>query len=97
MLHLISQLGLAQEVVERIAAGDDVVLQQGALWAVWAGHTDNAKIFQLLARPAQVYVLQELLTVNGIGANDVLAGVQIINYAGLVDLSVINPVIHTWC
>ncbi len=97
MLHLVSLSPLRQEIVERIAAGDDVVLQQGTVWAALRGHADNAKLLQLLAQSTQVYVLKEILEVNGIVSSQVLAGVNIIDYPGLVGLTVKNPVIHTWC
>ena len=97
MLHLVSQAPLRQEIVERIVAGDDVVLQQGTVWAALSGHADNAKLLQLLALPAQVYVLREMLEVNGIESSRVLDGVNVIDYFGLVELTVKNPVIHTWC
>ena len=97
MLHLVSLPVLQQEIVERIAAEDDVVLQQGAVWAVLKGHAGNAKLLRLLAQGCRIYVLQEMLTVNGIETPHVIAGVNIIDYAGLVELTVKNPVIHTWC
>ena len=97
MLHLVSQSSLPQEIVERIAAGDDVVLQQGAIWAVLSGHADNAKLLSIFALPAQIYVLREILELNGIDFSEVLAGVNIIDYQGLVELTVKNPVIQTWC
>lgn len=96
MLHLVSQASLQQEIVERIDIGDDVVLQQGAVWAVLTGHVDNAKLLRLLALPCQVYVLREMLTVYGIEVSQVLTGIRITDYPGLVDLTVKNPVIHTW-
>ena len=95
MLHFISQLTIAPQLAERIGAGDDVLLQQGAVWAAWAGHCDNAVLVDILER-AQIYVLQDLLTINGIPASQLLSGVQIIAYPGLVELTVKNPLIHTW-
>lgn len=97
MLHLLSQAPLRQEIVERIVAGDDVVLQQSTVWAAISGHADNAKLIQLLAQSSQIYVLREMLEVNGIESSRVLEGVNVIDYPGLVDLTVKNPVIHTWC
>ncbi|MGZ5000302.1 MAG: DsrH/TusB family sulfur relay protein [Methylomonas sp.] len=97
MLHLISQSPLQQAIVDRIAGGDDVVLQQGVVWAALRGHADNAKLLQLLGQSCQVYVLSKILEVNGIDVAQVLNGVNIIDYPGLVELTVKNPVIHTWC
>lgn len=97
MLHLVSLSPLPPEVAERMAAEDDVVLQQGSIWAALKGHADNAKLSHLMAEGCFIYVLREILEVNGIDDTQILAGVNIIDYPGLVDLTVKNPVIHTWC
>jgi len=97
MLHLLSLAVLPQEVIERIGAADDVVLQQDMVWTVLQGHADNAKLLQLLANGCQVYVLQDMLAVHGIKNSAVLNGVKIIDYPALVELTVKNQVIHTWC
>ena len=97
MLHLLSLAVLSQEVVSRIGEADDVVLQQDLVWTVLLGHADNAKLLQLFAIGCQVYVLQDMLAVHGIKNSAVLAGVKIIDYPGLVELTVKNSVIHTWC
>ncbi len=97
MLHLLSLAVLQQEVIERIGAGDDVVLQQDMVWAVLQDHADNAKLLQLLANGCQVHVLQDMLAVHGIKNSAVLTGVEVIDYPGLVELTVKNPVILTWC
>lgn len=97
MLHLISQLGLPQAVVERVAAGDDVLLQQSNVWSAVTGHDDNHKLQYLLSLPCRVYVLQELLAVNGILPQQLLTGVQVTDYPGFVALTVDNPAICSWC
>lgn len=97
MLHLIAESTLSQALVERIAGEDDVVLQAGSVWAAFAGHSDNAKLSGLLAKGCHVYALSDVLAMNGIGHRQLLAGVAPIDYAQLVELTVKNPVIHTWC
>ena len=97
MLHLISENTLTRPVVERIAAGDDVVLQAGSVWAAFAGHADNPKIDQLLAKPCRVFAMQDMLQAFGIVPERMLAGITAIGYPELVELTVENPVIHTWC
>ena len=97
MLHLVSVSNFQQEIVERIAAGDDVVLQQGAILAAINGHAGNSKLLQLLAQESRVYVLQDMLAVYGIKPGQMLAGLKVVDYAGLVELTVKNPVILTWC
>ena len=97
MLHLLQSPALTNAVVERIASGDDVLLHACTVWAVLEGHADNGMLSKLLDQQCRVYVLQEALTVNGIEINRVLTGIEIIDYAGFVALTVKNPVISTWC
>lgn len=97
MLHLIAENSLSQAVVERIAAGDDVVLQAGSVWAALAGHRDSGKLGQLLAKPCRVFAMRDMAQANGIEPERMLAGVVVIDYPELVELTVENPVIHTWC
>lgn len=96
MLHLIAENALSLPVVERIAAGDDVVLQAGAVWAAFCGHQDNPQLSLLLSRPCGVYVLQDVLAACGMDAHRLMAGVVVIDYAGLVRLTEQHPVIQTW-
>lgn len=97
MLHLIAESTLSQALVERIAGGDDVVLQAGTVWAAFTGHRDNAKLSGLLAKGCHVYALNDVLAMNGILDQQLLTGVVPIDYAQFVGLTVKNPVIHTWC
>ena len=97
MLHLISDSALFIAVVERIASGDDVILQAGAVWAAFDGHQDNPKINLLLAQASHVYALDDVLSMNGISPQQLLPGVKPIDYGAFVELTVKNPVIHTWC
>jgi sulfur relay protein TusB/DsrH len=97
MLHLLAMPVLPAEMLERIVSGDDVLLQRGLSWLARQGHADNGKVLELLAKPCQVYVLRDTLLACGIEPEQVLPGVSIIDYPGLVALSVKNPVSHTWC
>ncbi|AMK76196.1 MULTISPECIES: sulfurtransferase complex subunit TusB [Methylomonas] len=97
MLHLLSQLPLQAAVIERIGSGDDVVLMDGAVCAALAGHSGNDLLRQLLTQSCKVYALQEMLLVHGVELQRLLAGVESVDYTGLVELTVRNPVIHSWC
>jgi tRNA 2-thiouridine synthesizing protein B len=97
MLHLLSQLPLQTAVIERIGSGDDVVLMDGAVCAALAGHSGNALLRQLLSQSCRIYALQEMLLVHGVEPLLLLSGVESVDYAGLVELTVQNPVIHSWC
>ncbi|MCK9607603.1 MAG: DsrH/TusB family sulfur relay protein [Methylomonas sp.] len=97
MLHLIAENTLSQTVVARISNGDDVVLQAGAVWAAFLGHRDNPKLSELLSKGCSVYALSDVLAMNGMSHQQLLAGVQPLEYVHLVALTIKNPVIHTWC
>ncbi|WP_150050680.1 MULTISPECIES: DsrH/TusB family sulfur metabolism protein [Methylomonas] len=97
MLHLLAQASLSDEVMLRVAAGDDVLLQGSAVWAAFRGHADNPKVLHLLGLTCRIYALQDWLTVNGIALDQLLTGVEAIDYGELVVLTEQNPVIATWC
>lgn len=97
MLHLLSSLPLQAAVIERIGAGDDIVLVDAAVCAVLLGHNGNELLQRLLTASCRVYALQEMLVVYGIDRARMLAGVEPVDYLGFVDLTVKNPVIHSWC
>lgn len=96
MLHLLTCPDVTDELVERIGAGDDVLLQQGSVWALLAGHAENVQLTALQNKACQLYVLTEWLQVNGIEPERMIKGVELIDYAGWVALTVKNPLIHTW-
>ena len=96
MLHQLALANLNDALVERIGAGDDVLLQYGSLWALLKGHADNAKLLALQSKSCQLYVLKQALQINGIEVERIIDGVQWIDYAQWVALTVKNPVIHTW-
>ncbi len=96
MLHLIAENRLPQAIADRIAAGDDVMLQAGAIWAAFEGHEDSPRLNELMGRGCRIYALRDLLAAAGIGEDRLLQGVQAIDYAAFVELTVKNPVIQTW-
>lgn len=97
MLHLLSENSLSQAVVERIDAGDTLVLMSASIWAAHNGHADNGKLSELLARGCKVGVMEDALAASGIEPSKLLAGIEIVDYPGLVELTVKHHPIHTWC
>jgi len=97
MLHLLTENSLSAEVSERIAAGDCLVLQGGAVWAAYLGHADNYKLLDLLANDCSIFAMHDLLAASGIAAQQLLPGITAIDYPELVALTVQHPLIHTWC
>jgi len=96
MLHQLALAHLNDALIDRIGVGDDVLLQYGTVWALLNGHADNGKLLALQSKSCQLYALKAALQVNGIEPERIIAGVQLIDYAEWVALTVKNPVIHTW-
>lgn len=96
MLHLIVQLPVSGTILARIASGDDVVLQQRAVWSAVAGHVLQTKLERLMANQCRLYVLRDDMETNGIVEDQLVPGVDIIDYPGLVELSLANEVSKTW-
>lgn len=97
MLHLIVQAPIERAVLARIDAGDAVVFQQRAIWTVLAGHVLQERLQRLLENNCRLYVLQDDMEVNGIKPEQLIEGIKMIDYQGLVELSVANKVNKTWC
>ena len=96
MLHILALPRLDSATVERIAAGDDVLLQRGTIWALLPGHQDHPQLTRLKAKNCQLYVLADWLAVNGLLAKVPAQPVQVIDYPGWVELTVSNEIIQTW-
>ncbi len=96
MVHLIFRSPIDLAVIARIGNGDDVVFHEAAVWNAMTGHTLNAYFKQLMEKTCRLYVLQDDLEVTGIAQAKLLAGVLVIEYSGLVELTVKNKVIKTW-
>ena len=94
MLHLIFQSPIDTAILERIDSDDVVVflenavlrtLQHGDIGGFLAQKTSN-----------RFCVLSDDIAVRGIVPDELIKGVEVIDYAGLVELTINNPVIHSW-
>ena len=95
MLHLIFQSPIDTAILERIAAGDDVVfLENSVLRVLQKGGLSDA-LAQLLKRN-RLCVLAEDIEVRGIVAEELVNGIDVIDYAELVSLTVKNPLSLSW-
>jgi len=95
MLHLIFQSPLECAVLERVAAGDDVVFLDSAVLGLlknsrWAEHLKS------LAESCQLFVLGDALKVRGISEVELATGLTVLDYGGLVALTVKNTAIQSW-
>ena len=95
MLHLIFQSPIEIAILERIDSGDDAVflgnsvmriLQKGSLCVILA---------QLLKRN-RLCVLASDIEVRGIVADELVQGIEVIDYSELVRLTVKNPQVQSW-
>lgn len=95
MLHLIYQSPLQKATLQRIACGDSVLFMENALLnllkeGVWAVELENMLATQSL------FVLLEEIEIRGIDKNELVSGIQIIDYQGFVELTTEHQVIQTW-
>jgi tRNA 2-thiouridine synthesizing protein B len=95
VLHLIFQSPIEIAVLGRINSGDVVVFLENAVLRV----LQNSGISDVLTEQLEsnrLYVLSDDIVVRGIAPDQLLKGLEVIDYAGLVELTVDNPVIQSW-
>ena len=95
MLHLIFQSPIDTAILDRIAAGDDVVFLENAVLRLLKKGSLNDALAQLL-KQNRLCVVADELAVRGIVAEALVAGIDVIDYAELVSLTVSNPLILSW-
>ena len=95
MLHLVFQSPVETAVLERIDSGDVVVFLENAVLRILQNGLLSATLTQQLKRN-RLCVLSDDIAVRGIAADELVNGIEVIDYAGLVELTVNNPVIQTW-
>lgn len=95
MLHLIFQSPIEAAILERIDSGDVVVfLENAVLWTLQNSTISDTLTQQLGSN--RLCVLSDDIAVRGIVPNDLVKGVEVIDYAGLVELTANNPTIQSW-
>ncbi len=96
MLHLIFQSVLEHAVIQRIGRGDDVVFMENAVFRVYKYNILSAELQKMLNNNINLYVLSEEIETRGINVSELILGVKVIDYLGLVQLTEDNKVIMTW-
>lgn len=96
MLHLIFQSVIEQAVLQRVGSGDDVVFIENAVFRVYKNNSLSAKLQNMLNDNIHLYVLIEEIETRGIDKQELIPGVKVIDYEGLVQLTENNKVIMTW-
>ncbi len=95
MLHLIFQSPIDSAILERIDSGDDVLFLENAVLRILKKGSLCVALTQLLMQN-RLYVLVEDIEVRGIAIAELVEGIEVIDYSGMVDLTVKNPVIQSW-
>lgn len=96
MLHLIFQSALDSALLQRLDSGDDVVFFENAIFRLNKADTLNGELQALLKNRVSIHVIGADLTTRGLTVNELVAGVELIDYPALVTLTEKNKVIRTW-
>lgn len=95
MLHLVFESAIDEAFLGRIGEGDVVLLLDNAVLrplnkSIYAG------VFAELLQKACCCVLNEHLQIFGIDKADLVDGIEVLDYEGMVNLTVAEAVIQTW-
>jgi len=95
MLHLIFQSPIEIAILERIDSGDDVVFLENSVLRILKNGSLNDTLIRLL-NCNRLCVLADDIGVRGIVADELVNGIEVIDYSELVRLTVKNLVIQSW-
>ena len=95
MLHLVFQASLDETLIARIGFGNDVVFLENATLSLSAKGRFAEQLSQLTEQN-QLFVLSNALDTRGIDTAELVAGIRVIDYPDLVDLTVKHPQIQSW-
>ena len=96
MLHLIYQTALENAVIQRIESSDDVVFFENAVLRLNKTSQQRTELEQMLANNVHLYVLSDELEIRGVNTDELVSGIAVIDYSGLVTLTEKNKIIRTW-
>jgi tRNA 2-thiouridine synthesizing protein B len=95
VLHLIFQSPIEAAILERIDTEDIVVFLENAVLRTLQNSVISDTLMQQMSCN-RLFVLSDDIAVRGITPNELVKGVEVIDYAELVELTVNNPVIQSW-
>ncbi|TRX00524.1 sulfurtransferase complex subunit TusB [Candidatus Methylobacter oryzae] len=95
MLHLIFQSPIEAAILERIDPDDVVVFLENAVLRVLQNSNINAVLKRQLSNN-RLCVLADDIVIRGIAKDELIEEIEVIDYAGLVELTVNNAVIQSW-
>ncbi|MEQ1484487.1 DsrH/TusB family sulfur metabolism protein [Methyloglobulus sp.] len=96
MLHLVFQSPIDIAVLERMDSGDVAVFLESAVLGV----LQKGRLADVLATKVgsnRLCVLSEDMVIRGILVSELVAGLEVIDYSGFVNLAVENQLIQSWC
>ena len=96
MLHIISHSPVEVAILERIGAGDVVIFIENAVLGVLRQGALSGNLQRSL-KEYRCCVLLADMEVRGIGVEELVSGIEVMDYCGFVELTVQNPVIQSWC
>jgi tRNA 2-thiouridine synthesizing protein B len=95
MLHLIFQTPSETALFDRIDSGDIAVFLENSVLGLLQNSTLADLLMQQLNDKRLCVLADDLLT-RGIATDDLVKGIEVIDYPGLVELTIKNPVIQSW-
>jgi tRNA 2-thiouridine synthesizing protein B len=96
MLHLIFQSPVKTVTLERMARGDVAVFMESAVLSLMQSGNCAEALSSMLSTN-RLYALSEDMVIRGIQAAELVPGLEVVDYAGLVVLTTENPLICSWC
>ena len=95
MLHLVFELTPEAAILERINTGDTVVLLENATLKTLVNSSSGKRIGPFL-KTNRVCVMADQLAIRGIQIDELVKGIEVIDYSELVDLTTQHSVIQSW-
>ncbi len=99
MLHTVNKSPFAKNSFHtslRLAQpGSDILLIEDAVYAALQNSQIEEEVKQAVSKHS-IYVLEPDLMARGLHPSRLIAGIQLVGYAGFVDLAVKNDKIQSW-
>lgn len=99
MLHTVNKSPFDRDSLStcfRLAQlGSDVLLIEDAVYAALRGSRLEAAMREAMGR-LSIFALKEDLEARGIAPHDLIAGIQVVDYGGFVDLAARNDSVQSW-
>jgi len=96
MLHIIEINRVEHQILFKRIAVDDSLLWVGNSVLSLAKAADTVRVFNTYLKTQRWYVLEDDLQRRGLLAEEIIAGVTVINYQAFVNLTLEHSVIQSW-